>query len=267
MGRHVDDALDRVGRLGTAGAAIGTRGRRVGEHARGLDVDRRRGVRAGQAADVVGARAGAPRRDVGADVERDRDAQRQELALRVERQLGGRDVVAPVLVGHEPFAPIGGPLDRAAEPLGRPQHERVLRIGAAAHPEASPDLTGDHAQMALGDPEDLIGEELAQPVRRLDSGVERVTPGAPIPLADRGARLERRRGHSRDDELEARDVRGAGEPAGHRVTIAGLPDERDVVGSLRPHRRRAGARHLGGRGHRGQRLVVDGHELRGVDGL
>ena len=266
-GRHVDDALDGVRRLRAPGAAVRPGGGRVREDAGRLHVDRRRRVDPGDAADVVGARPGAPRREIGADVERDRHAQRQEFPVRVQRQLGGRDVVAAVLVGDEALAPIGRPLDRPPEALGRPQHQHRLGIHAALHAEASADLAGDHVQIAVRHLEHLVGEQRSQTVRRLDTGVQRVAARATVPLADRSARLHRRRRHTRHDEVEAGHVGGAGEPARHRVAISGLPDERDVVGRLRPHRRRAGAGHLGRRRHGRQRLVVDRDELRRVDGL
>ena len=48
----VDQALDDVGRLGPARAAIGADARRVGEHRRDLDIDRRRRVGAGEPAQM-----------------------------------------------------------------------------------------------------------------------------------------------------------------------------------------------------------------------
>src|SRR2546422_1410025 len=51
----------------------------------------------------------------------------------------------------------------------------------------------------------LVGEQRAQAVRRLDARVERVASGAPVPLADRPARLERRGGHARDHEIRSEE--------------------------------------------------------------
>ena len=138
-----------IGRLGAAGAAVGAGRRGVREDAGCLVVDRGRGVDTGHAADVVGAGAGAALGQVGADVEIDGHAQRQEGAVGVERQLDGRDVIAPVLVGHEPLAPVGRPLHRPAQALGRPQHEDHLRVDAAAHAEAAADVAGDDAHLVL----------------------------------------------------------------------------------------------------------------------
>src|SRR2546427_766139 len=109
-------------------------------------------------------------------------------------------------------------------------------------------------QMALRNPEHLIREQGAQTVRRLDARVERVAAGAPVPLADRPARLQRRGGHARHHEVEPGDVGRAREGARHRVPVAGLPDERHVVRRLRPHRRSARTHGVGRRGDRRQRL-------------
>src|SRR5262249_20082916 len=103
---HVDDALDGVRGLRAAGAAVGTRWRRVREETSRLHVNGRRGVHPGDATDVVGAWAGAARREIGPDVQVDGHAEGQKLAVGVEGQLGGRDVVTAVLVGHEPLAPV-----------------------------------------------------------------------------------------------------------------------------------------------------------------
>ena len=118
---HVDDALDRVGRLGAPGAAVRAGRRGVREHAGALDVDRGRGVDAGEAAHVVGRGARAARREIGADVHLERDAQAEEAAARVERQLGRGHVVAAVLVAEEALAAARRPLHRPARGASRPR--------------------------------------------------------------------------------------------------------------------------------------------------
>ena len=124
-------------------------------------MNRRRRVDAGDPADVVRARPRAPRRHVGADIEPDRHAQAEELPVRVERELCAGDVVAAVLVGDEAFATVGGPLHRPPETLRRPEHEHVLGIRAAPHPEAAANFAGDDTEMAVRHAEDLIGEQRA----------------------------------------------------------------------------------------------------------
>ena len=260
---HVDHALDREGRLGPARAAIGAGGRGVGEHARGLMVDGRRRVHAGHAADVVGAGPRAALGEIRADVEVDRHAQREERPVPVEGQLGGGDVVTAVLVGDESLAPVRRPLHRPSQPARGPQHQDHLGVEPAAHAEAAADLAGDHAHVALRDLEG-VGEQGARAVRSLDAGVQRVAPAPPVVLADGGAGLERRGGHPGDDEVDARDVGGAREGLGHGVALAGLREERDVVGHLVPHGRRPGTERVHRGGDRGQGLVVHRDLLGGV---
>jgi hypothetical protein len=136
-----------------------------------------------------------------------------------------------------------------------------LRIEAAA------DLARHHPDLAMGHAEDLLGEQSAEAVGRLDAGVERVAPAAPIELSHRPAGLQRQRGHAGDHEVEVGHVRGFLEGARHRVARAGLPEEGHVVGRLVPHRGGPGGGGRRGADHRGPRLVVDHHQLGGVGGL
>ena len=263
---QVDHALDGIRRLGPPRAAIRTRRRRVREDAGGLHADGRRRVHAGEPADIVGARPRASRREIRADIEPDGHAQAEEPAVGVERQLGRRDVVAAVLVGDEGLAAVGRPSDGPPQPLRRPEHQRHLRVHAAAHAEAAADLARHHAHVALRHAQD-VREDGAAAVRSLDARVQRVAGRAPVVLADGGAGLERRGRHAGDREVEPGHVGRRREGAIDGLAGAGLPDERDIVGRLVPDRRRARAPGIGRRGHRGQRLVLDVHQGRGVGRL
>ena len=114
----VHHALDAIARLGPAGAAIGRGRRGVGEHAFGLRVDQLDVVHAGQAAHHVGGLdVGADRADVGAHAAEMADAQRQEPALVVERQLDVAVGVAGVVVADEGFVASRHPEHRPADLL------------------------------------------------------------------------------------------------------------------------------------------------------
>ena len=184
----------------------------------------------------------------------------------IQRQLGRRDIVAAVLVGDEGLAAVGRPSDGPPQPLRRPEHQRHLRVHAAAHAEAAADLARHHAHVALRHAQD-VREDGAAAVRALDARVQRVAGRAPVVLADGGAGLERRDRHAGDREVEPGHVGRGGEGAIDGLAGAGLPDERDIVGGLVPDRRRARAPGIGRRGHRGQRLVLDVHQRRGVGRL
>ena len=110
-------------------------------------------------------------------------------------------------------------------------------------------------------------------VRAIDTRAALKAPGVLAVLtaaelaADGGARLHRRGGHARHDEIDAGHVGGAGEGAVDGLARAGLGHERDVVGHLVPHRRGAGPQRVGGAGDGGPRLVVDEDARRAVGSL
>jgi hypothetical protein len=263
----VDQPLDDVGGLGAAGAAI-RRGRvGVAQHAEHLHVGGGNRVDADQRHDVAeGCQEITVGRDVGADVGQRLHPQRQELAVAVQRQLGVRDVVARVLVGGDGLAPLARPLHRAAELARGPQDQPVLGILPALGAEGAADVADDHADGVLGDLEDVGGQRIAHAVGILHVGVERVTPLAGIPRAQRAPRLHVLGVHARDHVAPLDHPRGPREGRLGGGGVAGLVKVRDVVRALVPHRRPA----VGGggrRGHRGQRRVVDQQALGGVLGL
>ena len=173
--RLLDDALDDVGRLGPTGAAVGVDRRGVGEHRLDLGVDRRRLVLAGEQGRVEDRRhRRGEGREVGAHVGDRLDAQREEVALRVERQLGRGDVVAAVRVGEERLAALGGPLDRPADPLARPDQGDVLGVEEDLRAEAAADVGRDHPHLRLGQAEHEGAHQQPLDVRVLVGDVERV---------------------------------------------------------------------------------------------
>ena len=130
--RH--QALEQVGGLGPAGAAVGVDRRGVGEPRVHLHVDLRRRVLAGQQGRVEDGRHGRREgRQVGAQVGVGVHAQREELAVLVHRHLGVAHVVAAVRVGQEALRALGRPLDAAVELLGGPgQARRPRRTGRSS---------------------------------------------------------------------------------------------------------------------------------------
>ena len=261
----VDETLDHVRRLGAPVAAVGRRRARVGqgaEHVRMRDRDR---VHAGERADVAeGTEQVALRGDVGADVRRRPHAQAEELAVRVERELGLADPVARMLVGENRLAPLARPLHRPAELLRRPQDEAVLHVGPALRAEAAADVAGDDADRGLGDAEDVDREHVAHPVRVLEVGIERVAILARVVIAERPARFDELRVHAGDDVAPPYDMRRAREGGIGRRPVAHLEHVGDVVGAFVPDGRAAGVGCRGRRGDRGQRIVVDRDQFGGV---
>ncbi len=141
----------------------------------------------------------------------------------------------------------------------------MLRILPALRAEAAADVAGDHADLVLGDAQDVGGQRGSHAMRVLHVGVERVALLARVPGAESAARLHVLRVDTCDDVAPADHARGAAEGGLGRRAVADLVDVRDVVGALLPHR---GAPHrVRRRGHRGKRLVVDLQQLGCVLGL
>ena len=120
--RAIDHALDHVGGLRPAVAAIGPARLRVGEHRGRLHIHRRGPVDAGERAEVAGVGLEA-RLQVGAGVDERRHAEGEKSAVLVERELGVGDVVARhgVATGTPPSAcssisPAGRSSSRPAAP-------------------------------------------------------------------------------------------------------------------------------------------------------
>ncbi len=155
------------------------------------------------------------------------------------------------------------PAHRPSHPFRQPSHERELGVGADLRAEPATHVRGDHPQ-----PRGLD----AQPARDLVArglGVLRRAPQRqpPVvaPLRRGRARLERRGGEPLVDQL-GRDhrvapveqvlVEGLVQPEAEHGVGARLLEHQHVVASRVPHV-----------DHRGQRVVVDGDELRGVGPL
>ena len=147
-GGVVDQPLHEVIALGPAGAAIGADEAGVGEHALGGHLHHRRLVEADDVAhDVERRRLRRHRALEAAEVAVAGEPQRQELALGVERELGGLLVVAAVVVGDEAAGALVGPFHRAAELLRGVQDADVFRIDLRLHAERAADVAGQHVHL------------------------------------------------------------------------------------------------------------------------
>ena len=194
-------------------------------------------------------------RHVGADIRERLHAQAEKAPLGVERQLREADVVAGVLVGRDRVAALARPLDGTVELARRPQHEPVLRVLPALGPEGAAHVARDHADLVLGDLEDIGGERVPHPVGVLHVGVERVAILAGIVDAERAPRLHVLRVDATDEVAPSDHAGGGGDGGIGGRLIARLEDVRDVVGTLVPDGWSADGLRGGGDGR--QRLVVD----------
>src|ERR1700722_16809497 len=82
--------------------------------------------------------------EISANVNDNGDAQRQRLALRVERELRLRHLMTSVVIGGDRFAAIAGPFHRTIELAGSPNDERLFRVSPRLHSEAAADVRGYH---------------------------------------------------------------------------------------------------------------------------
>ena len=93
---------------------------------------------------------GADRADIGAHVGEVADAQREEFALLVERQLALGEGVARLAVAEERLGAGRHPVHRPPGQLRGDQDRDVVRIGAGLEPERAADVLGDDAQRSFG---------------------------------------------------------------------------------------------------------------------
>ena len=254
----IDEPLQHIRRLRPTGTAIGIDAAGVRERHLHVAVDVRRAVDAGEQRRVVEGRdrAGAARK-VGADVGEGMHAQRQEVALGVECQLGMRAMVAAVRIGEEGLGAVGGPADRSAELPAHPAQRRFLRIDEDLAAEAAPDVRRDHAQVCLGDSQHRIAQRRAHGVRVLARRVERVLAGRALIARDRGARLHGARHEPVVPQVERRDMGGRSERMIRRGRVAELPITADVVRHIVPDKRRTGLDGGSAVGDRFEHVVVD----------
>ncbi len=171
--------------------------------------------------------------DIGPDIVQRMPAQRDELAVLVERELGLDRLVATVVVAHQGFAAGCNPFHRSLDALARPCDDGLLGIDMPLHPESAAHILGHHADHALGHIEVLCREALADAMHVLGAGVEGEAPGAGVEIAKAAARLHGHRVQAVVVQLEARDVVGVLDRRIGIVPVAEPQREADVVRRLR----------------------------------
>ncbi len=235
----IDDALDRIGRLRPAGAAIGRGRHGVGQDAARLRVHRRDVIDAGGAADIADRPTGAAG-DIGAEIRVPAQPQRGEFVLGIEPQFHRDAHLARLLVGEEALGAIGDPAHRAMHLARRPGDQRVFRLHAGLHAERAADIHRQHADIGRLDVEVAVRHAVAQVVRRLMRGVHH-DPAVRADLRPGAARFHRVGGDARDGELQPCHMRRRLQRRIGRLRIAALPQEADVVRHIVPDLRRTRA--------------------------
>src|SRR6185437_5830981 len=128
-------------------------------------------------------------RQISADIADGPNLDAEELAVRIERQLGIGDDVAAMLVGEERLAALAAPFDRPAELARRPERQAMLDILPALGAEAAADIAGDDANPGVGNLEHRAGEHVAHAMGVLHIGIKREALLVRIVETERAARL------------------------------------------------------------------------------
>jgi len=81
------------------------------------------------------------------------DIEREELALRIEREPRRGEVVAAVRIGEEMLVAIRDPLDRTPEPQGRHGSERIFAIAERLGAEGAAHVGRHHPHLGGRDPQ------------------------------------------------------------------------------------------------------------------
>ena len=143
-----DNALDDERRLRAPRAAIGVDGRGVGVDRVDFAIDAWDRVLARKQRPIkIGRHGGREGREISAEIGDRMHAQAGDLAARVEREFGMRDMVATVRVREERLRPIRSPFDRPVDLLRRPRADRLLSIDKDFRAEAAPDIGRDDAKL------------------------------------------------------------------------------------------------------------------------
>ena len=164
---------------------------------------------------------------IGAGIGGALDPQRQEAALGVERQRRFGRLVAGLMVGEKDLAAAGDPLDRAADPPGRPQHQHVLGIDEVLGAKAAADIGRHKPHRGRGHPE-RAGGMVAGGVDALARHIGGISAVLRVPHADDAARLDRVGDDAVVVEAELDDMRGCGEGRLDRGAVAGSPVEAEI---------------------------------------
>ena len=189
------------------------------------------------------------------------DAQRQELALVVERELDVAVGVAGMVVADEGFVSPRHPEHRPADLLRADQHRDVFRIGAGLEPERAADLLGGDADFRRRNAHDAR-HRVAHGARALRADAEQIAVVGRVVARGAAARLHRGDVDALVHERDARDMGGRlhrrVDLRRHLVGIGGKPRpvDRDVARRFRPHLRRAGLDRLAQIGHRIERRIL-----------
>lgn len=197
---------------------------------------------------------------VGADVGQRVDAQREDLAVGIERELSMRGHIAPVRGRQEFLAAVGHPFHRALQHMRAVRDGDVFRVGAGLHAEAAADIADHHAHLLLRQA-DGVAHRAAHARRHLGAHADAEAARAFLDVGQHHARLDRERHHTLVDDVERHHVHRLREGGGRGVYAAVARLRGDVAGRLVEDLGRARCRRGREVDHHRQFLVVHEHGL------
>lgn len=196
-------------------------------------------VAARRHARAVRGHEGSKAREIGAEIGLEIDLQAEEPPIGVERHGERGEVVAPLRVAQEMLAAPGLPEDGAPQALRRHRAERVLAVHEDLGAEAAAHIRGDHAQARRIDPEDVLGERVADGVAALAAQGQGPASRPWVVGGEARAGLQVIGDHAVIRQGQAHRAVGGGEGGLRLRPVADLGGEGQVAGDLGPDPGRA----------------------------
>ena len=263
--RRINQAFHQIIALWPPGTAIGIHRHGIGHHAHNIGVD---GAEIINTRQHLGARTGRDEGrksvQIGAHIRPILRAQRKELAILIQRQFTGGDIVSPMCVGLEGFRALGRPFHRALQLAGGEAGQHMFGIQKQLHAEATADIGGDNAEMIFRQVEDAAGQKLPHQPRPLGIGVQSPFSAGRIIIRHRRAGF-----HAGDDNAvihhgQARNMRSLGEKRVGLVLVTDMPIKAGIVRRTRPDLWLAWLGRAGKIGSGGQDVVFHLNRLSGI---
>ncbi len=225
----------------------------------GLDV-----IEAGQHAGAAMRNVGPEGRQIRAHVADQVDIHREEFAVLGERHPRGRDIVAALRIAHEVLGAIRGPAHRLLQFARGDRQQRVFAIGKQLGAEAAADIRADHPHLLDRNLQDVLAQDVAQPVAALAADRQGQVIALGVVFADRRARLHEACDHARINDRDFGDRMRFRERLVGGLLVADRHVEQHVAGMTGPDLRGARLERVDDAGHGRQRSPLDLDRLDGV---
>ena len=263
--RCINQAFHQIIALRPPGTAIGIHRHGIGDDTNNIGVDGAEIINACQHLGAgTGRDEGRESVQIGAHIRPILRAQRKELAILIQGQFAGGDIVTPMCVGLEGFRALRRPFHRALQLAGGEAGQHMFGIQKQLHAEAAADIGCDHAEVIFRQVEDAAGEELPHQPGTLGIGVQRPFVAAGIIICHRRAGFHAGDHDAVIHDRQARDMGGLGEKRIGLVLVADMPIKAGIIRRARPNLRLTRLGRTGKIGGGGQDLIIHLNRFRGV---